>query len=374
MANKQKKEFEMKIDTNKPTNLLKRSLRFLTVMLTIVFLSTVAMSVSSPSPVNLGTAGDFVILTKTGISNTGTTAIVGDIGVSPESATAITGLGLIMDPSGTFSTSSLLTGNIYAADYTDPTPTKMTTAIGDFEIAYTDAAGRVSPDYIELYTGDLTGQTLTPGLYKWGTAVLVSEGGVTISGTATDVWIFQIAQNLTLSNGAMVHLTGGAQSSNIFWQVAGQVTIGTTAAMRGIILCQTLIEMQTGASLNGGRALAKTAVTLDANAVSESFILSSVENNEVPHVFSLKQNYPNPFNPTTTISYVIPQKSQVCITIYDILGNQITTLINQEQSSGYQEIVWNSKDKNGKSVSAGIYVYQMVTESYRTTKKMVLMK
>ena len=365
----------MKIDISKQTDLISKSRHFLAMMLMIAFLlPSVAMSVSSPSPVNLGTAGDFVILSKTGISNTGTTAIVGDIGVSPESATAITGLGLIMDPSGTFSTSSLLTGNIYAADYTDPTPTKMTTAIGDFEIAYTDAAGRVSPDYIELYTGDLTGQTLTPGLYKWGTAVLVSEGGVTISGTATDVWIFQIAQNLTLGNGAMVHLTGGAQSSNIFWQVAGQVTIGTTAAMKGIILCQTLIEMQTGASLNGGRTLAKTAVTLDANAVSESFIQSSVENDGVPHVFSLKQNYPNPFNPTTTISYVIPQKSQVSITIYDILGNQIKTLINQEQSSGYQKIVWNSKDNNGKAVSAGIYIYQMVTESYRTTKKMVLMK
>ena len=130
------------------------------------------------------------------------------------------------------------------------------------ETAYTDAAGRVIPDYTELYSGDVTGQTLTPGLYKWGTEVLVSAGGVTISGTASDVWIFQIAQNLTVANGAIVTLGGDAKASNIFWQVAGQVTLGTTSAMKGNILCQTLIEMQTGSTLDG-RALAQTAVTLD---------------------------------------------------------------------------------------------------------------
>jgi len=236
----------------------------------------VVVSQSSPAPVNLGTAGDFVILAKTGISATGVVQVTGDIGVSPIAAIAITGFGLIMDPSGTFSTSSLVTGQIFAADYTDPTPTKMTTAVSDMETAYTDAAGRTLPDYTELYSGDLTGQNLIPGLYKWSTGVLVSAGGVTISGTSSDVWIFQIAQNLELGNGANVTLSGGAHASNIFWQVAGQVTLGTTSAMSGIILCQTQIVMSTGATLDG-RALAQTAVTLDANTVTLNYPSVPVE-------------------------------------------------------------------------------------------------
>jgi hypothetical protein len=209
-----------------------------------------------------------VILTKTGISTTGTTSIVGDIGVSPIDSTAITGFGLIADSSNTFSTSSLVTGKVYAADYAPPTPSKMTTAVSAMETAYTDAAGRTIPDFTELHAGDITGQTLVPGLYKWGTGVLISGGGVTLSGGATAVWIFQIAGNLTVADGAIVTLSGGAQPKNIFWQVAGQATLGTTANVKGIILSQTLISMNTGATLNG-RALAQTAVTLDANAVTK---------------------------------------------------------------------------------------------------------
>ncbi|HIJ17456.1 MAG TPA: DUF3494 domain-containing protein, partial [Thermoplasmata archaeon] len=188
------------------------------------------------------------------------------IGISPEAAISITGFDLIMDASGTFSTSALITGNVYAADYTDPTPAKMTAAVSDMELAYTDAAGRLSPDETELGAGDITGLTIAPGLYKWGTGVLVSAAGVTISGTASDVWIFQIAENLELADGAAVTLSGGALASNIFWQVAGQATMGTTASMKGIVLCQTAIVLNTGATLEG-RALAQTAVTLDANIV-----------------------------------------------------------------------------------------------------------
>ncbi len=229
---------------------------------------TQPLMAAGPAAVNLLTAGDFVILAKSAVSTTGTTAISGDIGLSPAAASYITGFGLVADSSNTFSTSSLVTGKIYAANYTPPTPAKMTTAVSNMEAAYTDAAGRATPDYTELYSGDLTGRTLVPGLYKWSSGVLISAGGVTISGSATDVWIFQIAQDLTLSSGAAVTLSGGAKASNIFWQVAGKVTIGTTAAMKGIILCQTNIAMSTGASLNG-RALAQTAVTLIANAVTD---------------------------------------------------------------------------------------------------------
>ena len=216
--------------------------------------------------VNLGTAGNFVILTKSGISTTGTTSIVGDIGVSPIDSTAITGFGLIADSSNQFSTSSLVTGKAYAADYAPPTPTTMTTAVSDMQTAYTDAAGRTLPDATELGAGNIGGMTLAPGLYKWGTGVTIPTD-VTLSGSSTDVWIFQIAQTLDISSAAKVILSGGAQAKNIFWQVAGQATLGTTSVFNGNILGQTAIVLNTGATLNG-RALAQTAVTLDANAVT----------------------------------------------------------------------------------------------------------
>jgi hypothetical protein len=253
--------------TSNTASALDRWMHFLGAML-IAALMVPAAIAAGPTTVNLGTSGDFVILSKTGITTTGATSITGDIGVSPINATAITGFGLIADASNTFSRSSLVTGKIYAANYTSPTPTKLTTAVSDMQTAYTDAAGRTIPDHTELYAGDVTGKTLTSGLYKWGTGVLISAGGVTLSGSASDVWIFQIAQDLTVANGAIVTLGGGALASNIFWQVAGKVTIGTTAAMKGIILCQTQIAMQTGATLNG-RALAQTAVTLIANTVTQ---------------------------------------------------------------------------------------------------------
>jgi hypothetical protein len=220
------------------------------------------------SAVNLRSSSNFSILAKSGVSATGVTSITGDIGLSPAAATYVTGFGLIMDAANTFSTSALVLapGKIYASNYTPPTPSKMTTAVSDMQTAYTDAAGRTSPNHTELGAGNITSMTLAPGLYKWGTGVLISSAGVTLSGSATDVWIFQISQNLTVANGAIVTLSGGALASNVFWQVAGQTTIGTTVAMKGIILCKTAIAMNTGATLNG-RAMAQTAVTLAGNTV-----------------------------------------------------------------------------------------------------------
>jgi len=221
-----------------------------------------------PAPVLLGLAGNFVILAKTGISTTGSTAVVGNMGLSQAAATYITGFGLIMDSTNVFATSSLVTGKVYAADYAPPTPANMTTAVSDMQTAFTDAAGRSLPDFTELYAGDISGQTLVPGLYKWGTGVLITSAGVTLSGGANDVWIFQIAQDLTVNNSAMVTLSGGAQAKNIFWQVSGQATLGTAADFKGIILSQTLISLNTGAMMNG-RALAQTAVTLNATTITK---------------------------------------------------------------------------------------------------------
>ncbi|MEI6296689.1 MAG: ice-binding family protein, partial [bacterium] len=221
---------------------------------------------TNPSVVDLGTAGNFVILSKSGISNTGTTAITGDIGVSPIGATAITGFGLTLDSSNTFASSSLATGRVYAADYAAPTPSAMTTAVSSMEAAYTDAAGRTLPVATELGSGNIGGMTLTRGLYKWTTGVTIPTD-LTLSGGANDVWIFQIEGTLNISSARSIILSGGAQAKNIFWQVAGQTTIGTTAVFNGNILDQTAIVIENGATLNG-RALAQTAVTLDANTIT----------------------------------------------------------------------------------------------------------
>ena len=343
-----------------------------TLVAVALMVPAVAVSQSSPAPVNLGTAGDFVILAKTGITTTGTTRIVGDIGISPAAASYITGFGLIADISNTFSTSSLVTGKVFAADYAAPTPTKMTTAVGDMQTAYTNAAGRTSPDYTELYSGDVTGRTLTRGLYKWSTGVLVSAGGVTLSGSASDVWIFQVAQNLTVANGAIITLSGGAQASNVFWQVAGQVTLGTTAAMKGILLCQTAIAMSTGASLNG-RALAQTAVTLDGNAVTTPAAATAVANGLAPREFALFQSYPNPFNPSTRIQYDLAKAGQVSLKVYNVLGNAVVTLVNAHQEAGSYTVPFNSNE-GGLTLSSGVYFYRLEAGSFVSTKKLILMK
>jgi hypothetical protein len=222
--------------------------------------SNVALSV-----VPLGTAANFVILAKTAVSTTGVTAVTGDIGISPAAATFITGFNLNLTAGSAYSTSTLVTGFIYAPGYAPPTPVNLTTAVGDMQTAYTNAAGRTLPDFVELYTGNLGGKTLSPGLYKWSNTVLIPTS-VTISGSATDVWIFQIAGDLTVSAAVNVTLAGGALAKNIFWQVAGIVTLGTTSHFEGIILSMTGITLKTGASMNG-RALAQTAVILDSNAV-----------------------------------------------------------------------------------------------------------
>jgi hypothetical protein len=215
------------------------------------------------SVVNLGAAGNYVLLAKTAITNISTSAITGDLGLSPAATSYITGLSLT-NATG-YATSAQVTGQIFAADMAAPTGINLTTAVENMITAYNDAAGRPTADHLELGTGNIGGMTLSAGLYKWTTNVTLPSD-VTLNGGANDVWIFQISQNLLMSNGVRLNLTGGAQAKNIFWQVAGQATFGTTSHFEGIILSMTGITFQTGASFKG-RALAQTAIVLDGNAV-----------------------------------------------------------------------------------------------------------
>jgi hypothetical protein len=213
----------------------------------------------------LGTAGTYVILAKSAVSNVPTSAITGNIGLSPAAASFITGFALTLPAGGAASTSAQVTGSVYAADYAVPTPANLTTAVSNMETAYTDAAGRPTPDYTGLAAGNIGGLTLAAGLYKWTTAVTIPTN-VTLTGNANDTWIFQIAGGLTQSAAARVVLAGGALAQNIVWQVAGVVSVGTTAHLEGRVLAQTSITLQTGATANG-RLLAQTAVTLAGNTV-----------------------------------------------------------------------------------------------------------
>jgi len=211
--------------------------------------------------VSLGLASEFVILSKSGITNVYKSAITGDIGSSP-----ITGAAILV-------TCAEVTGTIYSVDAAGPLPctvnnaTRLTTAVGDMQTAYTDAAGRSNPDFINLGAGNIGGKTLTAGLYKWSTAV-IAPTDVTLTGGPDDIFIFQVAGTLKLSSAVRFTLAGGVQSKNIFWQAAGAVTLGTTSHFEGNILGQTAINMQTGATING-RMLAQTAVTLQMNTVTK---------------------------------------------------------------------------------------------------------
>ena len=211
--------------------------------------------------VNLGLAGKFVILSKSGITNVYKSAVTGDIGTSPITGAAI---GL---------TCAEVTGAIYSVNAAGPLPctitnaSRLTSSVSNMQTAYTDAAGRSNPNFVNLGGGNIGGKTLTAGLYTW-TSALVIPTDVTISGGPNDVWIFQVAGTLTMSSAVNIKLAGGAQAKNIFWQTTGAVTLGTTSHFEGTILSATGINLQTGASING-RLLAQTAVTLQMNTVTK---------------------------------------------------------------------------------------------------------
>jgi len=221
--------------------------------------SAIATAASSPAPVNLRSAGDFVILTKSGITDVPTSAVTGDVGTSP-----ITGAADLL-------TCAEVTGLVYSVAAAGPepcsikNPSKLTTAILDMETAYTDAAGRTNPDFVDLRRGEIGGMVLAPGLYKFDSNVSLPTS-ITLKGSANDVWIFQISGNLTLASAVAVNTSGGAQPQNIFWQVAGVVAVGTTAHLKGIVLAKTVIALKTKATVNG-RLYSQTAVTLEMNAI-----------------------------------------------------------------------------------------------------------
>ena len=95
---------------------------------------------------------------------------------------------------------------------------------------------------------------------------------------------------------------------------------------------------------------------------------------EIPLTYSISQNYPNPFNPVTTLKYDLPEQSMVVMTVYDLMGREVTILVNQVQKAGYHTIRWNGTDQSGQVVSAGLYIYRITANDFTSTKKMLLLK
>jgi hypothetical protein len=200
------------------------------------------------APVVLGSAANFAVLAGSTVTSVGPTSVTGDLGVSP--GTAVTGF-----PPGT------VVGAQHAG-----TPTSAQ-GIADLTTAYNEAAGRtLCPVTV---SGNLGGQTLTPGLYKSTSSLSISAGDLTLDaqGDSTAVFIFQMASTLTTTAGRQVILSGGARAANIYWQVGTSATLGTTTAFKGTIMADQSITLNTGATLEG-RALARIGgVSLASNSI-----------------------------------------------------------------------------------------------------------
>ena len=217
------------------------------------------------APINLLSTTRFAILAATQITDVPTSVITGDVGLSPAARSFISGL-----------TAPEVTGSIYAASDGGAVAIMLTQAQGDLTTAYNDAAGRTpvpTGPFLNPGSGNLSGLNLAPGLYKFTSGALLSGSDVTLTGNATNVWIFQIASTLNVDNGMQVILAGGAQASNIFWQVGTSAALGTTTIFEGTIMAHDSITLATGATLNG-RALAETAeVTLESTTISNPNLL-----------------------------------------------------------------------------------------------------
>jgi hypothetical protein len=201
---------------------------------------------AGPAAPGLGTAGSFAVLAGAGITMTGPTTITGDIGSFP---TPTIGFGALT-----------LNGTNHGGDAVTQG------AKSDLTTAYNTAAGSgpTSPE-----VADLGGQTLTPGVYNSASSLGLT-GTLTLSGTSSDVWIFQAGSTLTTASGSRVAFIGGATSCNVFWQIGSSATIGTGSTFKGTIMALTSITVTTGATIDG-RALARNgAVTLDTNTITNS--------------------------------------------------------------------------------------------------------
>ncbi|KAJ6451959.1 hypothetical protein C8R45DRAFT_88007 [Mycena sanguinolenta] len=230
-----------------------------------LLISTQRALAAGPAPVLLGTAGNFAILAKTGVSTVPASAVNGNVGTSPATVTSLTGFSLVQDISKQFWTSTQVNGRLMGATDALPTPGLLTVAVLDMQTAFTDAMNRPAPNFVGLKAGLIGGSILTPGLYKWTTGVTISTD-ITIAGGPADTWIFQISGTLVQAANVHITLIGGALSTNIIWVVAGTITVGANGVFQGNILAKTNVVIGTSA-IDHGCIYAQTNVALQKATV-----------------------------------------------------------------------------------------------------------
>jgi cell division septation protein DedD len=211
-----------------------------------------ASSAQAATSVGLGTADSFAVLAGSGISNTGTTTISGDVGLSPAPATAFTGSAIVM-------TSGVqhLTDGVAAQAQLDLTT------------AYNAAKGQPAGGSIFAITN---ATTLLPGVYTSGSSISL-DGNLILdaAGDPNAVFVFQaLTETLVTASGSSVSLINGAQACNVFWQVGSSATLGTGSTFRGTILALASITLTTGATVDGRVLASNGAVTLDGNTITRS--------------------------------------------------------------------------------------------------------
>ncbi len=179
---------------------------------------------------------------------------------------------------------------------------------------------------------------------------------------------------------------------SIIYHYTSILTIGTVTEQIDTTVVDTSFSLMSYQSLYDKLyALESTTAELEWNVYADDGLISvpadngpltlsidvsnlSVEDEVIPDVFALHQNYPNPFNPVTTLRYDLPENGLVNIIIYDLLGREVKSLINQTQDAGFKSVIWNATNDFGKPVSAGVYLYQIQAGEFVQTKKMVLLK
>lgn len=328
--------------------------------------TTWASAPKVPEPVTLGSLTKFAILAYSAVTNIPTSAIKGDVGLTP---TAGSFIGL---------TQGEVTGTIFTVDVSGPagsveSAVMLTVAKGDLTIAYNDAAGRtIAPVGI---AGNIGGQTLFPGLYKSTGSLEISAGDLTLDGNGNEdgVWIFQIASTFNMTADRKVFLTNGAKPGNIFWQVGTAAIMGSTVVMKGTIMAGTQITFGTGATLDG-RALALTEnVTLQQNTINvpdpSTGTAIEIDESGLPTTIMLSQNYPNPFNPSTSIRFGINTSSKVQLEVFNMLGQRVATLLNEQKAAG-----WYTVNFDASRLTSGTYIYRINANGSQQNKKMTLIK
>lgn len=214
--------------------------------------------------IDLGKAGHFVILAKTSVNNNSASRITGHIGEgsvadSAQKVTDVVNSTRPQTPTGQVS-------SVLESNQSDTTFPEVTVAIEDMMSAYHDASMQ-NGDSTSHKNESFHNTELTPGVHEWSNALHIASD-VTLSGSADDVWLIKVGDNLTIDENIVFTLTNGARAENIFWFVEGEVTIGKNAHFEGIILSQNEITLEKGAKLNG-RMFSQTSITLDDNTITE---------------------------------------------------------------------------------------------------------